>query len=76
MFPLTLRTAIMTQPYAQSASTLNDNMLWNALFGHLSFESLILLQKNSMVKGLPIFKDQNPPCEPCIRGKHKRASFP
>jgi hypothetical protein len=29
-----------------------------------------------MVKGLPIFKEKNPPCESCILGKHKRTSFP
>jgi hypothetical protein len=29
-----------------------------------------------MVKGLPIFKDQIPPCESCILGKHKRTNFP
>jgi 5'-3' exoribonuclease 2 len=29
-----------------------------------------------MVKGLHIFKNQNPPCESCILGKHKRISFP
>jgi transposase InsO family protein len=29
-----------------------------------------------MVKGLPIFKEKNSPCESCILGKHKRTSFP
>jgi hypothetical protein len=28
-----------------------------------------------MVKGLPIFKEKNYPCESCILGKHKRTSF-
>jgi transposase InsO family protein len=76
MFPLTLRTANLTQSYAQSASTPNETMIWHAIFGHLPFQSLSLLQKNSMVKGLPIFKEKNPPCESCILGKHKRTSFP
>jgi transposase InsO family protein len=76
MFPLTLRTANLSQPYAQSASTLNETMVWHTRFGHLPFQSLSLLQKNSMVKGLPIFKEQIPPCESCILGKHKRTSFP
>ena len=62
MFPLTLRTANLIQTYAQSAST--------------PFQSQIILQKHSMVKGLPIFKEQNPPCESCILGKYKRTSFP
>jgi hypothetical protein len=76
MFPLTLRTANLIQPYAQSASTLNETMVWHTRFGHLPFQSLSLLHKNSMVKGLPIFKEQIPPCESCILGKHKRTSFP
>jgi transposase InsO family protein len=50
-------------------------MVWHTRFGHLPFQSLSLLQKHSMVKGLPVFKGQNPPCETCILGKHKRTSF-
>ena len=76
MFPLTLKTANLIQPYAQSASTPNETMVWNTRFGHLPFQSLSLLQKHSMVKGLPVFKEQNLPCESCILGKHKRTSFP
>jgi hypothetical protein len=76
MFPLTLRIANLTQSYAQSASTPNETMIWHARFRDLPFQSLSLLQKHSMVKGLPIFKEKNPPCESCILGKHKRTSFP
>jgi transposase InsO family protein len=75
MFPLTLRTVNLIQSYAQSASTSNDTMVWHTIFGHLPFQSLILLQKHSMVKGLPIFKEKNLACESCILGKHKRTSF-
>jgi hypothetical protein len=42
-FPLTLRTANLTQSYAQSASTPNETMIWHARFGHLPFQSLSLL---------------------------------
>jgi hypothetical protein len=76
MFPLTLRNANLIQPYAQCASTLNETMVWNTRSGHLPFKSLSLLQKHSMVKVLPIFKEQNSPCESCILGKHKRTIFP
>jgi hypothetical protein len=51
-------------------------MIWHARFVHLPFQSLSLLQKHSMVKGLPIFKEKNTPCASCILGKHKRTSFP
>jgi hypothetical protein len=60
MFPLSLRTANLTQSYAQSASTPNETLIWHAIFGHLPFHSLILLHKHSMVKGLPIFKEKFP----------------
>jgi hypothetical protein len=66
----------MIQPYAQSASTLNETLVWHTRFGHLPFKSLSLLQKNSMVKVLPIFKEQILPSESFIPGKHKRTSFP
>jgi hypothetical protein len=56
MFPLTLITANLSQPYAQNASTLNETMVCHTRFGHLPFQSLRLLQKHSMVKVLPIFK--------------------
>jgi hypothetical protein len=76
MFPLTLRTANLIQSYARSASTPNETMVWHTRFGNLPFQILILIQKYSMVKSLPIFKEKNPACESCILGKHKRTSFP
>jgi hypothetical protein len=76
MFPLTLRNTNLTQSSAQNASTPNETMILHAIFGHLSFRILSLLQKHSMVKGLPIFKEKNLPCESCILGKHKRTRFP
>jgi transposase InsO family protein len=76
MFLITLITTNLIQSYAQSASTPNETMVWHTIFGHLPFQSLSLLQKHSIVKGLPIFKEQNPPCESCILRKHKITSFP
>jgi hypothetical protein len=76
MFPLNLRTGNLTQYYAQSASTTHETMILHAIFGHLTFHSISLLEKQSMVKGIPIFKEKNPPCESCILGKHKRTMFP
>jgi hypothetical protein len=51
-------------------------MVWHAIFGNLPFQSLILLQKHSIVKGLPVIKEKNPPCESCILGRYKRTNFP
>ena len=44
MFPLTLRTANLSQPYAQNASTINETMVWHTRFGHLPFQSLRMLE--------------------------------
>lgn len=43
MFPPTLRTANMTQPYPQTAPTPNEVVLWHARFGHIPFQSLSLM---------------------------------
>jgi transposase InsO family protein len=51
-------------------------MVSHTRFGHLPFQSLSLLHKHFMVKGLLVFKEKNSPCESCILGKHKRTSFP
>jgi hypothetical protein len=43
MFPLTLITANLIQPYAQSASTLNETLILHTISGHLPFKSLSIL---------------------------------
>ena len=50
--------------------------LWHVRYGHLNFESLSQLQKQSMVKGLPTFKKENAKFESCIFGKQNRETFP
>jgi hypothetical protein len=54
MFPLNLRTANLSQSYAQNISNTDETLLWHARFGHLPFKSLSLLQKHAIVKGLPV----------------------
>jgi hypothetical protein len=56
MFPLNLRSVNLSQSYAQNVSNTDETLLWHARFGHLPFRSLSLLQKHSMVKGLPCFE--------------------
>jgi hypothetical protein len=76
MFPLNLRSVNLSHSHAQNVSSTNETLLWHARFGHLPFRSLSLLQKHSMVKGLPVLNEQDNPCEICILGKHKRDNFP
>ena len=43
--------------------------LWHIRFGHLNLDSLVQLQQQGMVKGLPTFRKENAKCEACIYGK-------
>jgi hypothetical protein len=76
MFPLNLRSVNLSQSYAQNFSNSYESLLWHSRFGHIPFRSLSLLQKHSMVKGLPILNEQDNTCESFILGKHKRDNFP
>ncbi|KAL4386156.1 hypothetical protein GQ457_09G030990 [Hibiscus cannabinus] len=50
--------------------------LWHCRYGHLSFNSLNLLQRKRMVKGLPYFETSSRICEDCLVGKQQRLPFP
>ena len=61
--------------YACNVSTPTKSDLWYLRYGHLPIESMILLQRQSMLKGLLAFSDHISSCTSCIMGKHKRDSF-
>ena len=66
MFPLTI---LHDTPKCLN-SILNDkDWLWHLRYGHLNFESLKLLSRNKMVKGLPHIQHPNEVCENCVLGK-------
>jgi hypothetical protein len=46
------------------------------MYGHVNHNDLILLQKKSMVEGLPVMKNDHIECEACALGKHHREEFP
>lgn len=50
--------------------------LWHQRYGHLNHKYLMLLQKNTMVEGLPVLKNDNVECEACVLGKQHREEFP
>ena len=52
-----------------------NNKIWHLRMGHLNFQSLVLLQKQNMVNGLPYIKNDDEVCEGCIFGKKHRESF-
>ncbi|CAL8146975.1 unnamed protein product [Prunus armeniaca] len=61
---------------AMKANVVQDSWLWHKRFCHLNFQGLKLLQKNSMVNGLPEIKETTDVCEGCIMGKQNCNSFP
>ena len=76
MVPLMLRNLNQSQSYAQNVLSSNETQLWHLRYGHLFFSSLNLLQKKSMVKGIPMIAIQKSSCESYILVKLKRDSFP
>ena len=53
-----------------------DVELCHQRYGHLNQNVLMLLQKNSMVEGLPIIKNDHIECVACALGKQHRNEFP
>ena len=49
--------------------------LWHHRYGHLNYNDLLLLQRKTMVKGLPVMKCEHIPCEACALGKQHREEF-
>ncbi|KAL0544538.1 hypothetical protein IC582_019655 [Cucumis melo] len=54
----------------------DPNWIWHLRFGHLNFDSLRLLARKDMVKGLPYVKHPDQLCEGYLHGKQSRKSFP
>ena len=53
---------------------MEEPWLWNARYGHLSFDALGRLEK--MVRGLPHIKHGGELCDSCLAGKQRRLPFP
>jgi hypothetical protein len=50
--------------------------LWHQRYGHIDYHDLFLLEKQSMVQGLPMFKNEYATCESCALGKMHKDEFP
>jgi hypothetical protein len=50
--------------------------LWHQRYGHINYHDLLLLQKQSMVEGLPMLKNEYVACEGCALGNMHRDEFP
>jgi hypothetical protein len=49
--------------------------LWHQRYGHINYHDLLLLQKKSMVEGLPMLKNEYDSCEGCALGKMHTGEF-
>ena len=50
--------------------------LWHQRYGHLNHNNVMLLKKNTMIKGLHVMKSSDVECESCVIGKKHREEFP
>ena len=73
MFPLDLNIYLSNCFKAEISNMMN---LWHLRYGHLNCESLMLMEKNKMVLGIPKLEHTNNLCEVCVMGKQHRKSFP
>ena len=58
------------------AEVKNPSWLWHFRYGHLNFCGLKILQRNSMVMGLPEIVVPSQVCEECVVGKQHHSQFP
>ena len=68
--------ATMKLHVALTSTTMSTKELWHHMYGHLNYNDLMLLQRKTMVLGLPVMKNDNFPCEACALGKQHKEEFP
>lgn len=61
---------------ALASTTMSTKELWHQWYGHLNHNDLMLMQKKTMVEGLPIMNNDCIECEACALGKQHREEFP
>jgi hypothetical protein len=66
----------MVRPVCLQARIDNENWLWHARLGHLSFETMKQMVEKEMVHGMPKINHENQICESCLVGKQTRQPFP
>jgi hypothetical protein len=62
--------------HALTSATMPTESLWHQRYGHINHHDLFLLQKQNMVEGLPMLKNENVAYEGCSFGKMHRDEFP
>ena len=59
-----------------TSATMPTKNLWHQRYGHINYHDLLLLQKQSMVEGLPMLKNEYVSYEGCALEKMHRDEFP
>ena len=59
----------ITRPVCLAACASEPEWLWHARYGHLNFQALRRLSRESMVRGLPPINRVNQLCDACLVGK-------
>jgi hypothetical protein len=62
--------------HTHNSATMATNILWHQRYRHINHPDLLLLQKNNMVEGLPMLKNEKVACDGCALGKMHRDEFP
>jgi hypothetical protein len=62
--------------HALTSATMPTEILWHQRYGHINHTDLLLLQKNNMVEGLPMLKNEKVACDGCALGKMHRDEVP
>ena len=65
----------MKRHVALTSTTTSTTELWHHRYGHLNYNYLLLLQRKTMVEGLPVMKCEHLPCEACALSKQHREEF-
>ncbi|GAA0152486.1 hypothetical protein LIER_10958 [Lithospermum erythrorhizon] len=52
------------------------SMLWHKRYGHLSFKGINTLQSKDMVRGMPMFKEQEVVFTDCLNGRQTGSAIP
>ena len=60
---------------ASASTTMSTEKLWHQRYGNLNHNDFMLLQRKTMVEGIPIMKNNHVECEACALGKQHRDEF-
>lgn len=61
---------------ALTSTILSIERLWHHTYGHINYHDLLWLEKQTMVEGIPMLKNEYATCEGCALGKMDIDKFP